>query len=163
MFITQLDRITAIEPGRSLRAKKSLTLAEEYLQDHFPRFPVMPGVLMLEALTQASAWLVRVSEDFEHSMVVLKEARNVKYSGFVQPGETLEIAVDWFKDNDNEITLKTSARVADRTAVSARLIMAKYNLSDTQPDQKAADGMIRMQVKELFQRLDRRAADSTAG
>ena len=43
---------------------KNLSLAEEYLSDHFPGFPVMPGVLMLEALTQAGAWLVRELEDF---------------------------------------------------------------------------------------------------
>ena len=56
-------------PVKSLVAVKNLSLAEEYLADHFPGFPVMPGVLMLEALTQAGAWLVRDMEDFAHSVV----------------------------------------------------------------------------------------------
>ena len=83
-----IDRIDHWEPGKSLRAAKFLALGEGYLADHFPRFPVMPGVTMLEALFQASAWLVRQSEGFAHSVVLLKEARNIKYSDFVAPGQT---------------------------------------------------------------------------
>src|SRR5439155_10753816 len=89
-----IDRITALEPGKRITATKSLTLAEEYLADHFPRFPVMPGVLMIEALVQASAWLVRATQDFAHSMVLLKEAKNVTYKSFVSPGQVFEISVE---------------------------------------------------------------------
>ena len=64
MRFTLIDQITLLEPDKKIEAVKNVTLSEEYLQDHFPRFPVLPGVLMLEALTQASAWLIRVSEDF---------------------------------------------------------------------------------------------------
>ena len=53
MRFTLLDRVVAIEPGKSITAIKTVSLAEEYLADHFPRFPVLPGVFMLEALTQA--------------------------------------------------------------------------------------------------------------
>ena len=63
MRFSLIDRIVELEPGERVTATKSLTMAEEYLADHFPHFPVMPGVLMLEAMTQAGAWLVRVSED----------------------------------------------------------------------------------------------------
>ncbi|MGA2254534.1 MAG: hypothetical protein ABSG53_07735, partial [Thermoguttaceae bacterium] len=58
-----IDRIVDFQPGAQITAVKSLTMAEEYLADHFPNFPVMPGVLMLEAMTQAAAWLIRLSED----------------------------------------------------------------------------------------------------
>ena len=70
-----LDRVVELEPGVRITGVKRLRPDEDYLQDHFPRFPVMPGVLMLEAMYQASAWLVRQSEGFAHSMVVLKEGR----------------------------------------------------------------------------------------
>ena len=69
-----LDRIVDLKPGASITAVKSLSLAEDFLADHFPLFPVMPGVFMLEAMTQASAWLIRASENFANSMVVLRES-----------------------------------------------------------------------------------------
>ena len=72
-----IDRIVELQSGTKITAVKNLTMAEEYLADHFPHFPVMPGVLMLEAMTQAGAWLVRHSEDFAHTMVVLKQINNV--------------------------------------------------------------------------------------
>ena len=67
----------------SSSAVKNVTLTEEYLADHFPEFPVLPGVFMLEAATQAGAWLLRLSENFAHSIISLKEARNIKYADFV--------------------------------------------------------------------------------
>src|SRR5262249_5360494 len=86
-----LDRITALEPGKRIVPDKALSLAEEYLADHFPTFPVMPGVLMLEALVQSASWLVRATTDFSHSIVVLAEARNVTYKSFVSPGRRLTL------------------------------------------------------------------------
>ena len=50
-----VDRILEIEPGRKIRMVKNLTLAEEYLADHFPGFPVMPGVLMLQTLVESNS------------------------------------------------------------------------------------------------------------
>ena len=94
MRFVLVDRITELQPGQSLVAVKNLSLAEEYLADHFPGFPVMPGVLMLEALTQAGAWLVRDMEDFAHSVVVLKKAKTIKYGSFVEPGRQLQLRVD---------------------------------------------------------------------
>ena len=108
MRFVLIDRIMDVQPGRSrlagsntfpvqaLRcvAVKNLSLAEEYLSDHFPGFPVMPGVLMLEALTQAGAWLIRDMEDFAHSIIILKQAKTIKYGSFVEPGRQLELRVE---------------------------------------------------------------------
>ena len=71
----------------------------------------MPGVLMLEAMTQAGAWLVRASEDFAHSLVVLKEARNVKYGQFVEPGQTLSVTAEILEQTDRETKLKAQGSV----------------------------------------------------
>ena len=64
MRFNLIDRIDGWESGKSLKASKFLALGEEYLADHFPRFPVMPGVLMLEACVEAAAWLWRASTGF---------------------------------------------------------------------------------------------------
>ena len=62
-----IDKIVEIEPGKRLKAVKSVSLAEEYLADHFPTFPVLPGVLLLEGLIESASWLVRTTENFAHS------------------------------------------------------------------------------------------------
>ena len=128
MFFSLIDRIESLVPGNSVVATKSLTLAEEYLRDHFPKFPVMPGVLMLEALTQASAWLVRVTDDFAHSIVVLKGAKNVKYGKFVKPGQTIRITANIVEWTDTTVTLKAEGAVDDQTTLRAQLTLIRYNL-----------------------------------
>ncbi len=89
-----LDRIVEVRQGHSLRAVKSLTLGEEYLADHFPSFPVMPGVLMLQTLVEAGAWLLRLTDEFRDSVIVLREARNVKYGSFMEPGRQMTVTVE---------------------------------------------------------------------
>ena len=89
MRFNLVDRIVEVEPGRRICTLKHLTLGEEYLADHFPTFPVMPGVLMLQTLVEAGAWLLRITEDFRYSVIVLREAKNVKYGSFLEPGKTL--------------------------------------------------------------------------
>src|SRR5438067_6210581 len=94
MRFNLVDRIVEVIPGRSIRIVKNLTLGEEYLADHFPTFPVMPGVLMLQMLAETGAWLLRITEDFRHSVIVLREARNVKFGNLVEPGRTLEVTAE---------------------------------------------------------------------
>ena len=81
-----VDRIEKFEAGKSLRAIKHLTLAEEYLADHFPTFPVMPGVLQLQTVIEAGSWLMRLTEDFARNVWVVREVRAVKYGTFVGAG-----------------------------------------------------------------------------
>jgi 3-hydroxyacyl-[acyl-carrier-protein] dehydratase len=147
MRFTLLDRIVELEPCVRITAVKTLTMTEEYLADHFPHFPVMPGVLMLEALTQAGAWLVRVSEDFAHSMVVLKQANNVKYAQFVEPGQTLTVTAEVLKFDDGEVKLKAYGTVSGRIIVSARLTLACYNLADTDPEHESSDAATRRDLR----------------
>jgi len=150
MRFTLVDHIVELESDKEITAVKTLTMAEEYLADHFPHFPVMPGVLMLEALTQASAWLIRVSEDFAHSMVVLKEARNVKYGQFVEPGQSMTITAKITKQDESETRVRARAMVGGRTTVSARLVLDRYNLADRIPDYAGTDEALKKELRELF-------------
>jgi 3-hydroxyacyl-[acyl-carrier-protein] dehydratase len=153
MRFTLIDKITLLEPDRKIEAVKNLSLAEEYLSDHFPHFPVMPGVFMLEALTQASAWLIRASEDFANSMVVLSEARNVKYTDFVSPGQQLTVTSEIIKQNDRETQFKAVGTVDGSTNVTARIVLMRYNLADSDPAQACVDERLRTHLKSMFKIL----------
>lgn len=150
-----LDRIVELKPGVSITAVKGLALAEDYLADHFPQFPVMPGVFMLEALTQASAWLVRATDDFRHSVVVLREARNIKYADFVKPGQVLTATAKIESRTEHETKLKVQGTVDGRTNVSAKLVLAHYNMADRNPVCESADAHVIRQMRLQFNVLYR--------
>ncbi|MBL8826485.1 MAG: beta-hydroxyacyl-ACP dehydratase [Planctomycetaceae bacterium] len=150
MKFSLIDRIVDLEPNARIVAIKNLSLAEEYLADHFPGFPVMPGVLMLEAMTQTGAWLIRVSEDFQHSVVVLREAKNVKYVNFVEPGQTLMLTCEIAEHGPRETKLKATGTVNGEQVVSARLVLERYNLSEEDPTQTMVDEAIRRNMRELL-------------
>ena len=137
-----LDTIRSYEPNVSLTAIKNVALSEEYMADHFPEFPVLPGVFMLEAATQAGAWLLRLSENYAHSIISLKEARNIKYADFVQPGQTLEVNVSVMKMDERLTTLKLEGQTSGRTTLTGRIVLERYNLADTDPDLKPIDELM---------------------
>jgi 3-hydroxyacyl-[acyl-carrier-protein] dehydratase len=127
-----VDRIEHLDDERIV-AVKYVSLAEEYLADHFPTFPVLPGVMMLEALTQAAGWLLHHRSGFRCSMAVLKEARNVKYGRFVAPGGSLRLEVELNKATEAGASFKATGSVEGAAAVQARIELAYFNLGDKQP------------------------------
>lgn len=150
MRFTLLDRVVEIDPGKTITAIKTLSLSEEYLADHFPRFPVMPGVLMLEAMTQAAAWTIRLGEDFAHSIVVLRSARNVKYGDFVEPGRVLTVRAEVLSQDDTTTKIKASGSVGERTSLTARLTLERYNLAERRPHGAAIDARVRAEMRRLW-------------
>ena len=132
MKFNLIDRIEHLSDERIV-AVKYVSLAEEYLADHFPTFPVLPGVMMLEALTQAAAWVMHRRTNFACSMAVLKEARNVKYGTFVAPGGALRVEVELNKPTETGAAFKATGTVDDSQAVQARIELAYFNLGDKQP------------------------------
>lgn len=153
MRFTLIDRITVIEPGTSLKAVKNLSLAEEYLADHFPGFPVMPGVLMVESLVQAGAWLMRHTENFQYSAVLLKEARAIRFNNFVAPGKTLHVECSVHKRAERTYTFKGSGTVDGTSAVSAKLTLEQFNLADNNPELRGSDERRISKLRTLFDAL----------
>jgi 3-hydroxyacyl-[acyl-carrier-protein] dehydratase len=142
MRFNLVDRIVEVQPGRALRAVKNLTLGEEYLADHFPTFPVMPGVLMLQTLVEAGAWLLRLSEDYRHSVIVLREAKNIKYGTFMEPGRQMLITVELTGQDGALANFKGRGEVDGAATVSARLTLGRYNLRERNPALAAVDERI---------------------
>ncbi|MGE3805651.1 MAG: 3-hydroxyacyl-ACP dehydratase FabZ family protein [Gemmataceae bacterium] len=149
MQFNLLDRIVSVEPGRTIQGVKNLTLGEEYLADHFPTFPVMPGVLMLQSLVEAGAWLLRISNDFKHSVIVLREAKNVKYGHFMEPGKQMLIQVELVEQSEDQATLKGKGEVEGQATVSAKLTLAQYNLRDRHPAWHTIDDQIVAHLRSL--------------
>ena len=153
MRFRQLDQILELQPGKRIVAVKRLDPQEEYLKDHFPRFPVMPGVLMLEAMFQAGAWLVYATEDFQHAVVVLKEARNVKFADFVEPGEQLLVTAEIQGQDGRLVKLKAQGMLGDSVAVSGRLVLERFNEGDRSAARAMTDQLSTMELRRQLSRL----------
>ncbi len=145
-----VDRIESLEPGKRIVTVKALSLAEEYLADHFPTFPVLPGVLMIEAMVQSAAWLVRLEQDFAKSIIVLRSARNVRYASFVQPGSVLRCEVQALEIGPSVAKFTGAGTVDGRAAVSARLELKCFNLAERQPRLADADAAIVAKLRRQF-------------
>ncbi|MEM7456150.1 MAG: 3-hydroxyacyl-ACP dehydratase FabZ family protein [Planctomycetota bacterium] len=153
MRFSQLDRITELTPGESISAVKCLSLAEAYLEDHFPLFPVMPGVMMLESMFQASMYLVRVTDRFRHSMVAMREAKGFKFQGFVQPGDPLDLVAEITAQEDSLWKLKVRGSVRGEIVSSGRLILDAYNMSERQGIDEAIDHYMIREFRLTFRQL----------
>ncbi|TWU42911.1 3-hydroxyacyl-ACP dehydratase FabZ family protein [Novipirellula artificiosorum] len=151
MKYRQLDKITSIEPGKRISAERTLLADEEYLHDHFPRFPVMPGVMMLEALHQAAIWMIRTGEDFNSPLVLLREVKSVKFGDFLAPGETLQITAEAVKSEGLVTTVKATASKQGRTTVSARMLLERCSCND--PERLQTDQDVRRRAKKQFLEL----------
>ena len=122
-----IDTVLEQSPDRIV-AIKQVSLAEEYLADHFPTFPVLPGVLMVEAMVQAARHMLADRGD---PRLVLGEVRGLKFGSFVRPGEALLVEVTLKSDTgDGEYVCRGTGRVlrhdterSDETAVSGRFTM----------------------------------------
>jgi 3-hydroxyacyl-[acyl-carrier-protein] dehydratase len=142
MKFNLIDKVESLSAERIV-AVKYVSLAEEYLADHFPTFPVLPGVLMLEAATQAAGWLLHYRYNFARSMAVLREARNVKYGRFVAPGAFLRIDVQPIKIAETGGTFKVVGSTGDATALQLRLEMSYFDLAEKNAELAAVDQRLR--------------------
>lgn len=153
MRFSLVDRIVALDKGQSISTVKNLSLAEEYLQDHFPGFAVMPGVMMVEALVQSGAWLMRATNDFSHSTILLKQTRAVKFNNFVTPGKQLKVTVKTHKWGDEECTFKCEGTVDGGSAVSARITLQQLNLKEQNESLAKTDEELIAKMRELYGQL----------
>jgi 3-hydroxyacyl-[acyl-carrier-protein] dehydratase len=135
MHFDLVDRVLEIGPERIVTLKQ-VSAAEEYLQDHFATFPVLPGVMMLEAMVQAGRRLVETSVPgaAADGPWVLGKVRALKYGRFVKPGSALRVEVTLGKRENGEFDLRGEGTVIEPggaeggTAVSGRFVLRKARL-----------------------------------
>ncbi|MHC4487714.1 MAG: 3-hydroxyacyl-ACP dehydratase FabZ family protein [Planctomycetota bacterium] len=148
-----IDKIVSLESGKEVKAVKSVSLAEEYLADHFPTFPVLPGVLLLEGLIESASWLVREAENFAHSMILLEQARNVKYRSFLAPGARIEYTVQARTIEENISSFTGSGLSEGQKIVEARFGLRHFNLADQSSAMAAVDARIIENMKKRWKLL----------
>jgi len=148
-----IDRIVSLDSGKAIKAVKSVSLAEEYLADHFPTFPVLPGVLLLEGLIESASWLVREAENFAHSMILLREVRNVKYKSFLAPGAQVEYTVEARTIEENVSSFTGFGESGGERIVEARFGLRHFNLADENSAMAATDAKIIENMKKRWKLL----------
>jgi 3-hydroxyacyl-[acyl-carrier-protein] dehydratase len=130
-----IDRVLEHGPDR-LVAVKNVSAAEEYLGDHFPGFPVLPGVMMLEALVQAGRRLVELlprddagaaagsQGDSPGAPLVVADVRNLRYAAMVRPGQSLRVEVTLRGRDERGWDFAGTGTVEDQVAVQGRFRLA---------------------------------------
>ena len=139
-----VDRIVEIEPGKRAVGLKHVSMSDQYLQGHFPAYPVMPGVLIVEAIAQAGgALLLTEIPDREHKLMVFTGIEKARFRRPVVPGDQLRIEVDvkaWRGDavRMQGIVFVEDKKVAEAT-VTCRLVDRERGRSaQTEDDGNAA-------------------------
>jgi len=97
-----IDHITEWKQGASIKGVKNIAMSEDFLEFHFPKNPIMPGVLLLEALTQLTGWLEAASSDFANWFLIGKVRKSNFYS-FALPGDQVELEVELISDDKDEV------------------------------------------------------------
>ncbi|WP_152052248.1 UDP-3-O-acyl-N-acetylglucosamine deacetylase [Tautonia marina] len=119
-----LDRVLSIDPGRTLKALKNVTFNEPFFPGHWPDRPVMPGVMILEALAQAAGILISHRFDPDRHMAMIASIDDVKIRRQVVPGDQLVLEIDRFRARSKMAEAHGVARIGDQIAAEARLRFA---------------------------------------
>ncbi len=122
-----LDRVTAFEANQTLIAIKNVTMNEPFFQGHFPGFPVMPGVLITEALAQACGTLAILSEGGRNDKEIYFFAGidNARFKRQVIPGDQLVFEVELLQSKRGIGKFKAVAKVDGQVAAEAEIMCAK--------------------------------------
>jgi 3-hydroxyacyl-[acyl-carrier-protein] dehydratase len=128
-----IDRVIEWVPGERAVAVKNVSLSEDYLRDHFPRTPTMPGVLMLEAMAQLSGILLEdavLTKEGRRTTAVLSIVEKAKFRRLVKPGDQLRVVSEGIEVRDASGRARAKAFVGDERAAEAELLFTWFDLAD---------------------------------
>lgn len=122
-----IDRVTAYEPEKSLSAIKNVTINEPFFQGHFPGFPVMPGVLIIEALAQAAGTLAILSRGgrSDNEIYFFVGIDNARFKRQVVPGDQLVFEIEVITHKRDIGKFRAVAKVDGQIAAEAEIMCAK--------------------------------------
>lgn len=115
-----IDRVVDRTPKQRIVALKNVTINEAFFQGHFPGYPIMPGVLIIEALAQAGGTLLLVEvEDRASKLMVFSGIEKAKFRRPVVPGDQLRLEVEVLQWRRNAVRMEGKAYVGDKVAAEA--------------------------------------------
>ena len=117
-----IDRIESMEEGKSITALKNVSYNEPFFAGHFPQEPVMPGVLIVEAMAQAGAVAILSMDEFKGKTAYFGGIKNAKFKKKVVPGDVLRLEVSIEKLKRNAGIGVGTAYVGDKVAAQAEII-----------------------------------------
>lgn len=119
-----VDRVTEILPGKSIRGHKMVSYNEPWSQGHFPGRPILPGVLIIEALAQIGGILAYASEPFDtsNSLMYFLGIDKAKFRHTVTPGDKLDLMVEVLHHRSNVWKLRGEATVEGTLCASGELL-----------------------------------------
>ena len=119
-----VDRAEMMEDGKGAIGYKNVTINEPFFQGHFPNEPVMPGVLIVEALAQVGAIAILSQEAYKGKIAYLGSIKEAKFRRMVKPGDTLKLCCELVKQRGPMGVGKATAYVGDQKACECELIFA---------------------------------------
>lgn len=128
-----VDEIINMEPGKSIEARMSLPAGEELFLDHFPGFPVVPGVLLTEMMAQAAGKCLN-AQRLPRGNAMLVEIKQARFRNWVKPGEVISLFASIESNQDQFATARCHAAVGTRRACSAELLFAFKPVAEFAPD-----------------------------
>jgi 3-hydroxyacyl-[acyl-carrier-protein] dehydratase len=123
MRFVLIDRILHLERGRRVEAEKTLGPEEELFRDHFPGFPVVPGVLLTEMMAQAAGKCL-VAERRPRGWPMLAQIKSASFRDWVRPGEAIRIFAEILSSEEQFATARCRVEVEARKVASAELFFA---------------------------------------
>jgi 3-hydroxyacyl-[acyl-carrier-protein] dehydratase len=130
--ILLVDRVLSVEAGKSIRAIKNVTINEPHFLGHFPHRPVMPGVLMLEAMAQTAALLAFADDGAQpgtDKVIYFAGIDGARFKRPVEPGDQLVMDVELVRHKAGIYKFKGTARVGEDIACEAELMCTMRNIA----------------------------------
>jgi 3-hydroxyacyl-[acyl-carrier-protein] dehydratase len=147
-----IDKIDRLDPGRSAEGHKQIAHDEDYFRDHFPGYPLVPGVLVLESLAQLGGRLVEASvreATGRRVLPMLAKFEHAKLVRQVRPGDRLDLSVEIIAIGDDAARATGTARVDGKKAATADIMYAMLDLN------QAASRLSESETKALYDWSDR--------